>query len=67
MKKRRRLKKWVKVTLNWLGVIALMMLFAHLFIVANERYAKIAHECDEYYGHICSIYEVDQFGKGIRR
>lgn len=67
MKKKRRLKKWVKVVLNTLGVIALVVLLVHLFLVANNRYEKIAHECDEYYGRICSIYEIDQYGKGIRR
>ena len=67
MKKKYRLKRWVKVTLNWLGVIALGVLFAHLFLVANNRIEEVAHECDEYYGRMCSVYEIDQFGKGIRR
>lgn len=67
MKKKRRLKKWVKVTLNTLGVMALAILFIHLFKVANDRYVEIAHECDEYYGRMCSVYEIDQYGKGIRR
>lgn len=67
MKKKRRLKRWVKVVLNHIGALALAILFIHLFVVANNRYEEIAHECDEYYGHMCSIYEIDQYGKGIRR
>lgn len=67
MKKRRRLKRWVKVTLYHIGGLALAILFIHLFAVANNRYVEIAHECDEYYGRMCSVYEIDQYGKGIRR
>ena len=60
-KKKWRLKQWVKDAL-----IIISMVLATLFIVGIYGYEKEAKKCDEYYGRTCSIYEVDQFGKGVR-
>ena len=62
-KKKLRLKQWVK---DALMLIAISVILATLFIVGIYGYEKEAEKCDEYYGRICSIYEVDQFGKGVR-
>lgn len=67
MKKKRRLKKWVKVTLNWLGVIAFVGFMYMCLSVGIERYNELGRQCDEYYGYTCSHYQVEQWGKGIRR
>ena len=62
-KKKLRLKQWVK---DALMMIAISVILATLFIVGIYGYEKEAKKCDEYYGRTCSIYEVDQFGKGVR-
>ncbi len=63
-KKKLRLRKWVKETLL---IIAVGIVFALIMIFVISQYEKEAKKCDEYYGRICSIYEVDQYGKGVRR
>lgn len=63
-KKKYRLKQWVK---DALMILAIGLIFGVLFVVAIKSYGKSARECDEYYGRTCSIYEIDQYGKGIRR
>ena len=60
-KKKWRLKQWVKDVLIIISVV-----LSTLFIVGIYGYEKEAKKCDEYYGRTCSIYEVDQFGKGVR-
>ena len=62
-KKKLRLKQWVK---DALMLIAISVVLATLFIVGVYGYEREAKKCDEYYGRTCSIYEVDQFGKGVR-
>ena len=63
-KKKLRLKQWVKDTLM---IMSISVVLATVFIAGIYGYEKEAKKCDEYYGHICSIYEVDQFGKGVRQ
>ena len=63
-KKKLRLKQWVKDTLM---IMSISVVLATLFIVGIYGYEKEAKKCDEYYGRTCSIYEVDQFGKGVRQ
>ena len=62
-KKKLRLKQWVK---DALMLIAISVVLVTLFIVDIYVYEKEAKKCDEYYGRTRSIYEVDQFGKGVR-
>lgn len=63
-KKKYRLKQWVK---DFLVIMGMGVVFMILLIVAIKSYSKTATQCDEYYGRTCSNYEIDQYGKGIRR
>jgi len=63
-RKKYRLRQWVK---DLLLTIIIGVVLGVILIFALKEYSKTARQCDEYYGHICSIYEVDQYGKGIRR
>lgn len=66
MKKRLRLRRWVKVTLNILGGIALAFLLAQIISTGLGKYEPIAKECDEYHGYTCSYYEIEQWSRGIK-
>ena len=63
-KKKYRLKQWVK---DLLVIIGMVIIFILLFLVAMKSYSKTTTQCDRYYGRTCSIYEIDQYSKGIRR
>lgn len=63
-KKKYRLKQWVK---DFLVIMGMSVVFMILLIVTMKSYSKTATQCDEYYGYTCSIYRIDQYGKGIRR
>lgn len=59
--KKRRLKRWVKVTLWGLGVLALGGLF-YLFIdTASNTYNDMYEACDNAKGYTCSYYEARQY------
>lgn len=65
MKRRKlKLKEWVK---DALVVITIVIAIFTILVIAVPSLTKTARECDKYYNHTCSIYEIDQFGKGIRR
>ena len=66
MKKKYVLKKWVKVVLGCLEGFAVLLVFILIGKFALNGYDKVAESCDAYKGHICSVYEVQQYGKGIR-
>lgn len=59
--KRRRLRRWVKVTLKALGGIAVLALFIVLFKVTNDRYNDMYEACDNARGYTCSYYEARQY------
>ena len=58
--KRRRLKWWVKPALT---SIAILILTA-LMITAIERYNRLAKECDNARGYICTHYDIHQYSIG---
>jgi len=60
--KKRRLKRWVRITLVILFII--IWLLALFIDKTLTNYDKMAAECDEAYGHTCSYYEVRQFSLG---
>ena len=64
MKKKYRLKQWVK---DLLLIIIVGVVLGVVLTIALNEIDKTGKECDEYYGRTCSIYEVQQYGKGIRR
>ena len=64
MKKKRRLKKWVK---EFLAMVVVALILYVIMFFALKSISHTATQCDEYYGRTCSIYDIDQFEKGIRR
>lgn len=62
--KKRRLKRWVRVTLIILFIIISSFILASLIDKNLTDYDKMAAGCDEEYGHTCSYYEVRQFSLG---
>lgn len=61
MKKRRRLKKWVRVTLWSLLVVAMGGLFYIAIDKTNDSYNQMYEACDNAKGYTCSYYEARQF------
>lgn len=57
MKKRRKLKKWVKVTLASLLVLLLGGLFYLVLSIGSNNLNKMYEECDNAKGYTCSYYE----------
>ena len=64
MKKKYRLKGWVKELLLILVVGFFLTIIVYIGL---KEYSRKARECDAYYGRTCSSYEVNQYGKGVRR
>ena len=61
MKKRRRLKRWVKVTLNIIGGLTVAIVMALLLKVGANNYNEMYEQCDNAKGYTCSYYEARQF------
>lgn len=55
--KRRRLKKWVKVTLMGLVVILIYMVLS----MVGNRLNNMYEQCDIAKGYTCSYYEARQY------
>lgn len=64
MKKRYRLKKWVKVTLNILLTIIICLILGLMFKKGINDFEEIARQCDRDRGYYCSYYEVRQYSLG---
>lgn len=62
--KKRRLKKWVKYCLNIALLILIAIIFAILVKSQLNDYNKVAQQCDLEKGHVCSYYEIRQYGLG---
>lgn len=59
--KRLRLKKEVKVVLFIMTVIVTGAIISHRV----NNFEKMAEMCDQEKGHVCSIYEAQQYIRGI--
>lgn len=55
--KRRRLKRWVRVTLKVIAFLVAALLLALLFIKANNDLNDMYEACDNAKGYTCSYYE----------
>lgn len=61
MKKRLRLRSWIKIVLLiLLGVIAVVVI-AKLVYNSSNNFEKYANMCDQEKGSICSYYEVRNY------
>lgn len=61
MIKKRRLKRWVKVTI--ILIISLIILgIVTIFITKiSNNYNELARQCDQDRGYTCSHYEISQY------
>lgn len=60
--KKRRLKKEVKTTLV---IIALLIIGGFVITKAIDRVERIGRMCDIEKGHVCTIYEVQQYARQL--
>lgn len=61
MKKKRRLKKWVKEVLYSLLAVGCIIALGLIIAKGLADYEKDAKRCDEARGYICTHYDVRQF------
>lgn len=55
--RRRRLKRWVRVTLKVIAFLVATLLLALLFMKANNDLNDTYEACDNAKGYTCSYYE----------
>lgn len=55
--RRRRLRRWVRVTLKVMGGIAAVALLAVFFKTTADSYNDMYEACDNAKGYTCSYYE----------
>ena len=58
MKKKYRLKKWVKVTISVFIILALLVKKG-----VND-FEDLAKQCDKEYGYTCTYYDIRQYSLG---
>lgn len=63
MKKKRKLRKWVKITIT----IIIMIIVAMLFAKGCERWARWGEWCDAEKGYTCSIKEVQDYARKLSK
>lgn len=61
VKKRRRLKPWVKVSLFILAMLAVTFTSYKFIEYVADDYNNFYKQCDEAKGHTCSYYEARQY------
>ena len=57
MKKKRRLKRWVRVTLKGMLAVLVIGVFYGLMVEANNNLNEMYEQCDNAKGYTCSYYE----------
>mgnify|MGYP003291822589 CR=1 FL=1 len=62
--KKRRLKKWVRITLACIGYILLFVLTLKGLNIYINRYNQAQRECNELLQKFCSNYEVSKYVRG---
>lgn len=61
---KRRLKKWVKVTLYILLTISIGIILGLALKKGINDFDELARQCDQDRGYTCSYYEVRQYSLG---
>ena len=61
MKKKLRLRNWIKVVLLVLLVVIAVVTIAKLVYNSSNNFEKYANMCDQEKGSICSYYEVRNY------
>lgn len=64
MKKRYRLKKWVKVTLTIIEVIVLGLILGISLTKGANDFEELARQCDQDRGYTCTYYDIRQYSLG---
>ncbi len=63
-KTKRRLRKWVKVTLHILLIIIIGLILGLIFKKGIDDFDDLARKCDQDRGYTCSYYDVRQYSLG---
>lgn len=61
MRKRRRLRPWVKIVLRILLLAVLLILFYLYISCAVKSYDNFYEQCDDHMGRACTYYEARQY------
>lgn len=64
MKKKRKLKTWVKVTLTVLLTIIIGLILGLIIKKGVDDFEELARQCDQDRGYTCSYYDIRQYSLG---
>lgn len=64
MRKKRKLKTWVKVILTVLLTIIIGLILGFILKKGSNDFEELARQCDQDRGYICSYYEIRQYSLG---
>lgn len=64
MRKKRKLKTWVRVTLTILLTIIIGLILGLIFKKGVADFEELARQCDQDRGYTCSYYDVRQYSLG---
>ena len=63
-KSKRKLRKWVKVTLNILLTISICLILGLIIKKGVDNFEELAKQCDQDRGYTCSYYDIRQYSLG---
>ncbi len=61
MIKKRRLKRWVRVTIGVLITLIFFGILTYFIVGGINNFNELAKECDSARGYTCSYYEINQY------
>ena len=61
MIKKRRLKRWVRVTIGVLITLIFFGILTYFIVGGINNFNELARECDSDRGYTCSYYEINQY------
>ena len=64
MRKKRKLKTWVRVTLTILLTIIIGLILGLIIKKGVDDFEELARQCDQDRGHTCSYYDIRQYSLG---
>ena len=64
MRKKRKLKTWVRVTPTILLTIIIGLILGLIFKKGVDDFEELARQCDQDRGYTCSYYDVRQYSLG---
>lgn len=64
MRKKRKLKTWVKVTLTILLTIIIGLILGLIIKKGVDDFEELARQCDQDRGYTCSYYDIRRYSLG---